>query len=135
MRERGERARDDRAGELEQERLAVQQEESQQRTGDRTDDRMERVPHERGGVVTLGRELEQVEDTHHDQNLPRIEIAERAGVSKPVLYQHFPGKLELYLALLDSSCDTVMDAVRQALASTDDNKERVAATMEAFGQQ
>ncbi|MDQ1699322.1 MAG: hypothetical protein QOG34_1185, partial [Frankiaceae bacterium] len=29
------------------------------------------------------------------------EIAERAGVSKPVLYQHFPGKLDLYLALLD----------------------------------
>jgi AcrR family transcriptional regulator len=60
------------------------------------------------------------------------EIAERAGVSKPVLYQHFPGKLELYLALLDSSCDTVMAAVRKALASTEDNKERVAATMEAF---
>ena len=31
------------------------------------------------------------------------EIAERAGVSKPVLYQHFPGKLDLYLALLDES--------------------------------
>ncbi len=29
------------------------------------------------------------------------DIAERAGVSKPVLYQHFPGKMELYLALLD----------------------------------
>ena len=29
------------------------------------------------------------------------DIAERAGVSKPVLYQHFPGKLDLYLALLD----------------------------------
>src|ERR1700757_1961286 len=28
------------------------------------------------------------------------EIAERAGVSKPVLYPHFPGKLDLYLALL-----------------------------------
>src|SRR3712207_8961779 len=25
------------------------------------------------------------------------DIADRAGVSKPVLYQHFPGKLELYL--------------------------------------
>jgi len=60
------------------------------------------------------------------------EIADRAGVSKPVLYQHFPGKLELYLALLDQSCDTVMAAVRRALASTEDNKERVAATMEAF---
>ena len=28
------------------------------------------------------------------------DIAVRAGVSKPVLYQHFPSKLELYLALL-----------------------------------
>ncbi len=60
------------------------------------------------------------------------DIAERAGVSKPVLYQHFPGKLELYLALLDQSCDTIIDACRQALASTDDNKQRVAATMEVF---
>ena len=30
------------------------------------------------------------------------EIAETAHVSKPVLYQHFPSKRELYLALLDS---------------------------------
>nr|WP_262852208.1 TetR/AcrR family transcriptional regulator [Mumia quercus] len=60
------------------------------------------------------------------------DIAERAGVSKPVLYQHFPGKLELYLALLDSACDTVVDAVRDALASTDDNKARVQATIDVF---
>src|SRR5437660_9268035 len=33
------------------------------------------------------------------------EIAERSGVSKPVLYQHFPGKLELYLALLETHVD------------------------------
>ena len=60
------------------------------------------------------------------------DIAERAGVSKPVLYQHFPSKLELYLALLDNACDSVVGAVRAALASTTDNKERVAATTEAF---
>jgi AcrR family transcriptional regulator len=60
------------------------------------------------------------------------DIAEKAGVSKPVLYQHFPGKLELYLALLDQSCDTIIDACRAALASTDDNKQRVTATMEVF---
>ena len=36
------------------------------------------------------------------------DIAERAGVSKPVLYQHFPGKLELYLALLDTHCDAIV---------------------------
>ena len=60
------------------------------------------------------------------------DIAERAGVSKPVLYQHFPSKLELYLALLDNACDAIVEAVRAALASTTDNKARVAATTEAF---
>ena len=60
------------------------------------------------------------------------DIAERAGVSKPVLYQHFPGKLDLYLALLDVSCDTIIDNCRDALDSTDDNKQRVAAAMAVF---
>jgi AcrR family transcriptional regulator len=60
------------------------------------------------------------------------DIAERAGVSKPVLYQHFPGKLDLYLALLDASCDTIIENCREALASTQDNKQRVGAAMAAF---
>ncbi|MEI5101664.1 TetR/AcrR family transcriptional regulator [Streptomyces sp. PmtG] len=60
------------------------------------------------------------------------DIAERAGVSKPVLYQHFPGKLDLYLALLDQHCENLLQAVRAALASTTDNKLRVAATMDAY---
>jgi AcrR family transcriptional regulator len=60
------------------------------------------------------------------------EIAERAGVSKPVLYQHFPGKLELYLALLDESVDALVETVRGALRSTADNKQRVAATFSAY---
>ncbi len=60
------------------------------------------------------------------------DIAERAGVSKPVLYQHFPGKLDLYLALLDQSCDTIVSAAAKALESTEDNKQRVTATMHAF---
>ena len=60
------------------------------------------------------------------------EIAERAGVSKPVLYQHFPGKLELYLALLDESVDVLVETVRGALRSTGDNKQRVAATFSAY---
>ncbi len=60
------------------------------------------------------------------------EIAERAGVSKPVLYQHFPGKLELYLALLDESVDELLKAVSDALSSTNDNRQRVPATFKAF---
>lgn len=60
------------------------------------------------------------------------EIADRAGVSKPVLYQHFPGKLDLYLALLDLANEQMMEAVTSALSSTEDNKQRVIATMEAY---
>ena len=60
------------------------------------------------------------------------DIAERAGVSKPVLYQHFPGKLELYLALLDASCDQIIENCGLALQSTTDNKLRVEAAMRAF---
>jgi len=61
------------------------------------------------------------------------DIADRAGVSKPVLYQHFPSKLDLYLALLDQTCDTVIDAVQKALESSPDhNKQRVQATVDVF---
>jgi AcrR family transcriptional regulator len=60
------------------------------------------------------------------------DIADRAGVSKPVLYQHFPGKRDLYLALLDESAESLVDAVRSALASTTDNKQRVLATVRAY---
>ncbi|MFP5334448.1 MAG: TetR/AcrR family transcriptional regulator [Actinomycetes bacterium] len=60
------------------------------------------------------------------------EIADRAGVSKPVLYQHFPGKLDLYLAILDRHIDELLVAVRRGLDSTHDNKLRVAATIGAY---
>ncbi len=60
------------------------------------------------------------------------DIAERAGVSKPVLYQHFPGKRELYLALVQEHATELFEAVRAALQSTPDNKQRVAATLGAY---
>jgi AcrR family transcriptional regulator len=60
------------------------------------------------------------------------DIAERAGVSKPVLYQHFPGKMELYLALLDTHCDAIVAQVRGAMAETNDNKDRVRGAVRAY---
>ncbi|WP_018502233.1 TetR/AcrR family transcriptional regulator [Parafrankia discariae] len=60
------------------------------------------------------------------------EIAERAGVSKPVLYQHFPGKLDLYLALLDEHSEKLVSAVRAALASTADNHIRIERSIRAY---
>jgi AcrR family transcriptional regulator len=60
------------------------------------------------------------------------DIADRAGVSKPVLYQHFPGKRELYLALLEEHVSVLADRVAEAMGRTDDNRERVDAAVGAY---
>ncbi|ADG96705.1 transcriptional regulator, TetR family [Segniliparus rotundus DSM 44985] len=60
------------------------------------------------------------------------DIADRAGVSKPVLYQHFPSKLELYLTVLDGHVEELVLRVRQALRSTTDNNGRLIAAVRAF---
>lgn len=60
------------------------------------------------------------------------EIADRANVSKPVLYQHFPSKLDLYLAVLDLHIDSLVFEIQKAIASTPDNANRVHATVDAY---
>jgi AcrR family transcriptional regulator len=60
------------------------------------------------------------------------DIAERAGVSKPVLYQHFPGKLELYLALLERHADELVRRVREAIEETHDNRQRTRNAVGAY---
>jgi AcrR family transcriptional regulator len=60
------------------------------------------------------------------------DIAERAGVSKPVLYQHFDSKLDLYLGLAGRVCDEVVAMIEQALGSTTDNGERIGACLQGF---
>ena len=60
------------------------------------------------------------------------EIADRAGVSKPVLYQHFSSKLDLYLAVLHRHVDNLVSGVRQALRTTTDNRQRLSSAVGAF---
>jgi AcrR family transcriptional regulator len=60
------------------------------------------------------------------------EIADHANVSKPVLYQHFPSKLDLYLAVLDIHCLSLVEAIQSAVASTKENAGRVLATVNAY---
>ena len=59
-------------------------------------------------------------------------IAETAGVSKPLLYQHFPSKLDLYLALLDAGIDELLDKSDASLRDITDNKLRVIATVQTY---
>lgn len=60
------------------------------------------------------------------------EIADRAGVSKPVLYQHFPSKMQLYLAVIDEQVAVLTSAVRSALRATDDNQQRIHRVLSAY---
>lgn len=60
------------------------------------------------------------------------DIALAAGVSKPVLYQHFPSKLDLYLALVDRASEEIVELVRAAIAGTTNNSERVSAALGSF---
>lgn len=72
-----------------------------------------------------------VEQGYHAAGMD--DIALHAGVSKPVLYQHFPGKLDLYLALLDVSCSALEEQVRDAVgAAGEDNRDKVVATIDAY---
>ena len=60
------------------------------------------------------------------------EIADRAGVSKPVLYQHFTSKLDLYLAVLQQHVEILVSSVRQALDTSTDNRQRLHDAVQAF---
>ncbi|MDP9697048.1 UNVERIFIED_ORG: AcrR family transcriptional regulator [Arthrobacter globiformis] len=60
------------------------------------------------------------------------DIAGVAGVSKPVLYQHFPSKRELFLELLDINLRTLTDALNDSLQSQKNNKERVHDAIRAY---
>ncbi|WP_035718496.1 TetR/AcrR family transcriptional regulator [Gordonia shandongensis] len=71
-----------------------------------------------------------VERGYHSAGMD--EIAIHAGVSKPVLYQHFPSKLDLYIAVLDSHSEKLVAAVNAALLTTSDNRQRVQAAVQAF---
>lgn len=51
------------------------------------------------------------------------DVAAAAGVTKPVLYQHFDSKRALYVALLDDVGDRITSAVLEATKNTDSGKE------------
>ncbi|MDZ7732286.1 MAG: TetR/AcrR family transcriptional regulator [Acidimicrobiia bacterium] len=60
------------------------------------------------------------------------EIAEAAGVTKPVLYQHFASKEELYLELLRDVSTRLNQAVSEATASAAGPREQVENGFRAF---
>src|SRR6478736_2960640 len=67
----------------------------------------------RAQVLAIAQELFTSEGFHH---VSMDDIADRAEVSKPVLYRHFPSKLDLYLTVVDARGDELLSAVDAAVA-------------------
>src|SRR6266568_5862023 len=59
-------------------------------------------------------------------------VAKEAGVTKPILYDHFPSKKDLYLALLDADLAVLHVEVRKALDAPIGNRERIRASFQAY---
>ena len=68
----------------------------------------------------------------HDTSMD--DIAEGAGVTKPVLYQHFPSKKALYGELLEDTGRRLLDHLTRATSRATSGRERVEAGFRAYFQ-
>src|ERR1700734_1605545 len=62
------------------------------------------------------------------------DIAEAAGVTKPLLYQHFSSKRALYLELVDSIATSMLEAIGKAVAAADGPRQQVEGGFAAYFQ-
>jgi len=60
------------------------------------------------------------------------DVAEAAGVTKPVLYQHFESKRELYQALLEAVGESMVSAVTVAAAGVTSGRDRTRLGFRAY---
>lgn len=60
------------------------------------------------------------------------DIADQAGVTKPVLYQHFPSKRDLYVGLLSAVGDELVRGVATAAGAERTPSDRVLAAYRAY---
>ena len=60
------------------------------------------------------------------------DIAEAAGVTKPLLYQHFESKRALYLELVDSVAATMLEAIGKAVAAAEGPRQQVEGGFAAY---
>jgi AcrR family transcriptional regulator len=60
------------------------------------------------------------------------DVADAAGVTKPVLYQHFESKRELYQALLDAVAARLLGAISKATQGDSDGKTKTAKGFSAY---
>jgi AcrR family transcriptional regulator len=60
------------------------------------------------------------------------DIAKRAGVSKPILYQHFSSKEDFYLGILDERVDVIVQQIADAIDGAVGNRNRLEAAIACY---
>src|SRR5436305_5872946 len=88
-----------------------------------------RAPERRAQLLEVARRMFGTAGYH---SVSMDTVAKEAGVTKPILYDHFPSKKDLYLALLDDDLALLHDEVNKALNSPIGNRERIRAGFQAY---
>jgi AcrR family transcriptional regulator len=60
------------------------------------------------------------------------EIAQAAGVSKALIYEHFPSKRDLHVSLLERHTQEIFERLAEAAATSDPGEVRLRAGVDAF---
>jgi len=88
-----------------------------------------RAPERRAQILEVARRVFG-SSGYHEASME--DVAREAGVTKPTLYDHFPSKKDLYLALIDSDLEALHVRVRSALEAPSGNRERIRASFQAY---
>ena len=88
-----------------------------------------RGPERRAQLLDVARK---VFGNHGFHTVTMDEVAREAGITKPILYDHFPSKRELYLALMEEDLRELKERVHTALEEATGNRERIRASFQAY---
>lgn len=88
-----------------------------------------RGPERRAQLLNVARTVF-ARDGYHTVTMD--DVASEAGITKPILYDHFPSKRELYLALLETDLDELRQRVHAALSASTGNRERIRASIQSY---
>ena len=88
-----------------------------------------RAPERRAQIIDVARKVFGRAGFHR---VSMDDVAREAGVTKPILYDHFSSKEELYVALLDADAHALEDRVRNEIANARGNRERIRNSFQAY---
>ena len=88
-----------------------------------------RAPERRAQLLDVARKAFSTKGFH---GVSMEAVAKEAGVTKPILYDHFASKQDLYLALIDADAASLEERVRTAINANTGNRERIQRSFQAY---